>query len=205
LKRIVFFLLIITLFTTAYSEKIFSVLSRGLVRDNSTGLIWTRCPLTDGDKPIYDFNCEGNRKKYYWEEAVEACEKLDFEGRSDWRLPSIKELQSIVFYKHYSVGYNKPAQITDEAFPNVVTVADADEISRCRQIQLDTIAQYYPNLYSCEYANIHYWSSTTHKSEPNMAWFVDFYTGNTSFAWSRTWRATWGKDRAYTVRCVAGP
>lgn len=201
MKRIIFLLLIIFLFTSVYSEKIFSILSRGMVKDNSTGLIWTRCSLSDGDKPIYDFNCKGTRKKYNWTEAVRACENLDFEGRTDWRLPNIKELQSIVFYQHYTVGYDKPAQTIETVFPNVVSVADADEITACRQKQLDMSPDTYPNLYDCTYANIHYWSSTIHKNNVDIAWFVDFYTGNTSFNWSRGWLS---KSANY-VRCVAGP
>ncbi|PKL15592.1 MAG: hypothetical protein CVV49_20650 [Spirochaetae bacterium HGW-Spirochaetae-5] len=174
-----------------------------MVRDNVTGLIWTRCSLTDGDKPIYDFNCKGPRKKYYWTEALQACEKLDHEGRTDWRLPNIKELQSIIHYHHYSVGYDKPGQVIDSVFPGTVSVADATEISACRQKQIETIADYYPNSYPCTYANIHYWSSTVHKNDSRLAWFVDFYTGNTAFGWS-TGLALWGPREKY-VRCVAGP
>ncbi len=201
MKRITFLLLLIFIFTSGYGEKVFSILSRGLVRDNSTGLIWTRCSLGEDDRPFYDFECKGTRKKYTWTEAIQACRNLSYEGRSDWRLPNIKELQSIVFYHHYSVDSDKLAQVNYEAFPNVVSDADAAEISACRQTQLDTLDLYYPNLYDCTYTNIHYWSSTTHKSNPQMAWFIDFYTGNTSFNWSQGWLT----KRAYYVRCVAGP
>jgi len=200
-KKIFLILLCISSFTTGYSEKIFSVLTRGLVKDNSTGLIWTRCSLSNNDTPIYDFQCNGNRKKYTWTEAITACEKLNYEGRSDWRLPNIKELQSIVYYHHYSVDNDKLAQVYYEAFPNVVSPANAAEISTCRQTQIDKLPDTYPKLHDCTYANIHYWSSTPHMNNPNIAWFVDFYNGNTAFAWSRGWLT----KREYFVRCVAGP
>ncbi len=201
MKKILLLLICVLIGTTGYSEKIFSILSRGLVRDNATGLLWTRCSLSDNNIPIYDFTCKGNRKKYTWDEAISACENLVYEGRSDWRLPSVKELQSIVHYHHYSVDSNKLAQVIYEVFPNVVSVAEAAEISACRQRQLDQYPDTYPLLYDCTYANIHYWSSTTHKNNSNMAWFIDFYNGNTSFNWSRGWLT----KRAYFVRCVAGP
>ncbi len=203
MKKIIFFLIITTLVTTVYSEKIFSVLSRGLVKDNSTGLIWTRCSLSDNDRPVYDFNCDGPRKKYYWTEAVQACENLTFEGRSDWRLPNIKELQSIVFYYHYTVGYDHPGQVVDAVFPNVVSAAQVEEISNCRQRQLDRYPVTYPGLEKCNYTYVHYWSSTVHKNNPKIAWFIDFYTGNTTFAWS-TGLALWEPREKY-VRCVTGP
>lgn len=50
---------------------------------------------------------------YQWKEAIEFCEKLEFAGYSDWRLPSIKELLSLVNYScinptlpcnHLSIG-----------------------------------------------------------------------------------------------------
>lgn len=191
----------ISIFTTGYGEKIYSILSRGLVRDNSTGLIWTRCSLSENNIPIYDFNCKGIRKKFTWSEAINACENLNYEGRSDWRLPNIKELQSIVYYHHYSVDADKLAQVKNAVFPNVVSVDEAAEISACRQEQLDRLPETYPKLHDCTYANIHYWSSTTHKNNPQIAWFIDFYTGNTSFNWSRGWLT----KREYFVRCVAGP
>lgn len=201
MKKILFILICVLIGVSGYSEKIFSILSRGLVRDNATGLLWTRCSLSDNNIPIYDFECKGNRKKYTWDEAISACENLVYEGRSDWRLPNIKELQSIVYYHHYSVDSDKLAQVRYEVFPNVVSVAESAEISACRQRQLDLYPETYPLLHDCTYANIHYWSSTTHKNNPKIAWFIDFYNGNTSFNWSRGWLA----KRAYFVRCVAGP
>lgn len=179
-----------------HSEKIFSILSRGSVKDNSTGLIWTRCSLSDDDKPIYDFNCKGERKKFTWTEGVQACENLVHEGRSDWRLPNVKELQSIVFYHHYSVGYENISQVVEGVFPNVVSTDDAAAITACRQRQLDVD----PDLYSCTNTEIQYWSSTIHTSDNRYAWFIDFFNGNTSFAW----RTTIYEKKTF-VRCVTGP
>ena len=182
MKRIVFCLLFIFIITTLYSAKSYRILSRGSVRDNSTGLVWTRCSLSDDDSPIYDFKCNGNRKSYSWTEAVNVCQNLVHDGRSDWRLPSIKELQSIVYYNHYATGHENCSQIVENAFPGVVSSEQCDN-----------------NITS-----VHYWSSTTHinkdGSNLNYIWFIDFKWGNVGF----TGQNFFGPIKKY-VRCVAGP
>jgi len=51
----------------------------GTVTDNNTGLIWQQG--------------EGGQKT--WEDAISYCEGLSLAGYTDWRLPNIKELESI--------------------------------------------------------------------------------------------------------------
>lgn len=202
MKKLFFILISILIINAVYGEKIYTVLSRGSVKDNSTGLIWTRCSLSENDRPLYDFNCEGIRKKYTWREGIKACENLTFDGRSDWRLPNIKELQSILFYHHYSQDSDKYAQVIFEVFPNVVSAADVSEIISCRQEQIQRLPETYPGLHDCGYTNIHYWSSTTHKNNPKMAWFIDFYNGNTAFNWHKGF---FNEEPKLFIRCVAGP
>jgi len=55
----------------------------GTVSDSVTGLIWQKADSQ-------------NDRSYMWEEALDYCESLKLGGRSDWRLPNVKELQSIV-------------------------------------------------------------------------------------------------------------
>lgn len=200
MKKIIFTLLIITIFTSVYSEKIFSILSKGSVKDNATGLVWTRCSLSTDDRPINNFNCEGTKKKYTWDEAVAVCRNLNFDGRSDWRLPNIRELQSIIYHQHYSVGYNNPAQVVADAFPNVVTDNEMNEMTKCWQKQKVDYPDTYPWPVDCSNTDIHYWSSTIYKKNAMFAWFADFYNGNTSFNWRTDWLA-----KKNMVRCVAGP
>jgi len=179
LKKIYFVLFLISITTFLFADKSYRILTRGLVKDNSTNLIWTRCSLSNDDKPIYDFKCEGPRKKYNWNDAVDVCKNLVFEGRSDWRLPNIKELQSIMFFHHYSTGNENFSQAVDSVFPSVVS---ADEYTD-------------PN------ATIHYWSSTTHKHNSIYFWFVDLKFGNTGFSV----QDFFGFPIKKYVRCVAGP
>jgi hypothetical protein len=58
----------------------------GTVTDEATGLMWQQ-----GTAPGL----------YNWEEALAYCENLTFAGYDDWRLPKLKELQSIVDYTRY--------------------------------------------------------------------------------------------------------
>ena len=58
----------------------------GTVTDTSTGLMWKQAREIG---------------KKTWEEAVLDCWGLVFAGYSDWRLPSLKELHSIVDYTYY--------------------------------------------------------------------------------------------------------
>ena len=62
--------------------------SKEVVVDKSTNLMWQD-----------DNNAKSVTKT--WVEAINYCENLNFAGYSDWRLPNINELDSIVDYtKH---------------------------------------------------------------------------------------------------------
>ena len=97
----------------------------GTITDNATGLMWSQDDSGSG---------------LNWEEAlayVEAQNDANYLGYSDWRLPNVKELQSIV-------DYTRSPDTTDSAainpLFNVTTITnEADQID-------------YPA----------YWSSTTH-------------------------------------------
>lgn len=67
----------------SYGKNEFANRLDGTVVDSATGLTWQQ---SDGPQ------------KYNWEEALAYCENLELAGQKDWRLPSAKELQSIVDY-----------------------------------------------------------------------------------------------------------
>jgi len=63
------------------------------VLDNLTGLVWMRCSLGhswDGT------DCSGTLTAMNWISALNVAESTNFAGFSDWRLPNVKELSSIV-------------------------------------------------------------------------------------------------------------
>ena len=110
----------------------------GTVTDNLTGLIWLK-----------DANCFGEKN---WNDALSECNGLhdqdcdltDGSSAGDWRLPNIKELQSLIDY-----GFDLPALSDtagtsrwsdDDPFTNVLSQA--------------------------------YWSSTTRASTSAYAWYL---------------------------------
>lgn len=68
--------------------------SADTVEDNRTGLVWQRVAPT---------------ATYRWKEALEYCEALALAGFSDWRLPSVKELMTIVDVKAYEPAIDRVA------------------------------------------------------------------------------------------------
>ncbi len=73
----------------------------GTVTDNITGLMWQQSPDTDGDGDI-----DANDKLTY-DEAVAGANMLNLGGYNDWRLPTIKELYSLIDFSGIDPsGYN---------------------------------------------------------------------------------------------------
>lgn len=97
----------------------------GTVFDAATGLTWMKAD---------------SKKGMNWEEALEYSEKLKYSGKSDWRLPNAKELQSIIDYSR-SPSSTKSAAV-NQVFDVTVIKGEGGEKS-------------YP----------YYWSSTTHKRD----------------------------------------
>ena len=78
----------------------------GTTTDTRTGLMW----LKDGNYPFNGVTSTGT-----WEQALGYCENLVYAGYSDWRLPNIRELESIV-----NCGTVSPA-INTTYFPNTIS------------------------------------------------------------------------------------
>jgi hypothetical protein len=64
----------------------------GTITDNATGLIWQKCSMGQAN----DATCSGIATTVNWAAAMSYCENLTLGGRSDWRLPSVTELRSLV-------------------------------------------------------------------------------------------------------------
>jgi Protein of unknown function (DUF1566) len=83
----------------------------GTVTDTVTGLMWDKCPYGQTAN-----DCSGDSAiRFKWASALVqtvALNGINYKGHNDWRLPSIRELESLVL-----IRLTHPA-IDDVAFPN---------------------------------------------------------------------------------------
>ncbi len=77
---------------------VFTNLGNGIIHDNRYDIDWTQTPCLDSLR---------------WEDALQYADTLQLSGFSDWRLPNIKECQSLV-----DVTHSLPA-IDISLFPNI--------------------------------------------------------------------------------------
>ena len=108
----------------------------GTVTDNLTGLMWTK----DADIG------SGGRT---WSEALSDCASCTAGGHSDWRLPNVRELHSLIDYGQWDPALSNTSGLgrwaEDDPFINVQSV--------------------------------NYWSSTTYANNPDLAWYVILNVG----------------------------
>lgn len=64
-----------------------------VVTDSRTGLMWKRC--SEGQS-WSGSTCVGTASVRNWTDALQLAEASTFAGYSDWRLPNLKELRSLV-------------------------------------------------------------------------------------------------------------
>jgi hypothetical protein len=87
----------------------------GTITDTVTELIWKKC----SEGQTNDENCTGSATLVNWSQALQAAETINsndgFAEQTDWRLPNIKELQSIV-----EVACSVPT-INSDRFPNTAS------------------------------------------------------------------------------------
>ncbi|MEI7675189.1 MAG: DUF1566 domain-containing protein [Bacteroidales bacterium] len=88
--------------TTTFSVEHFTDKGDGTIKDNYTGLTWQKSSSTTA---------------MTWESALAYAKTVTLGGKTDWRLPNIKELQSL-----NDVSRVKPS-INKTYFPNIVTSA----------------------------------------------------------------------------------
>ena len=120
--------------------------SNGTVTDNLTRLIWMKNANAFGTKTWADALTAANGLK-----SGDAGTGLtDGSKAGDWRLPNVRELQSLVDYGRYN-----------PALPNTLGTGKWAEGDPFQGVQ-----------------SSFYWSSTTYADDPTYAWFVNFYDGD---------------------------
>ena len=97
----------------------------GTVTDRATKLTWMRCSICQTFNKD-TLNCDGMPSTMYWQDALKTAEKVrtseehvnfHYAGITNWRLPNIKELNSI-----REVGCINPA-LNNAIFPNIFAIA----------------------------------------------------------------------------------
>jgi len=140
----------------SYGKNDFKDNGDGTIKDRATGLMWMK---VDSGTLRAGKNKDG---KMNWQEALAWAENLEYAGYSDWRLPNVKELQSIVDYIRSPVTTNSAA--IDPIFQTTSFIAENGQKD-------------YP----------FYWSGTTHAglSRASTAAYIAF---GRSFGWMRNRR-----------------
>ncbi|MGL1014218.1 DUF1566 domain-containing protein [Vibrio vulnificus] len=131
----------------------------GTVTDKKTGLVWMRCSQGqswDGK------TCNGEAKEYTWHDATKLTH--NFAGSTAWRLPTVEELDSLV----YCSKGRKPS-----ARPNGEYVRDTNGECLGYNYQEPTInIRAFPNT-----PDSRYWSSSPDANYSSYAWYVYFNGG----------------------------
>ncbi|MCI5157956.1 MAG: DUF1566 domain-containing protein, partial [Candidatus Electrothrix sp. AUS1_2] len=123
----------------------------GTITDTKTGLIWKRC-----SEGLEGVNCEeGEVKRYNWDDAVKRFKDVKYAGYSDWRLPTIDELKTLVYC-------SKGVQDKESGWCNKGSEA------------LTINQQVFPGT------ALWYWSGSPYASDLDYACYVLFYGGNSS-------------------------
>ena len=73
-----------------YLKKDYTDNGNETITDNATGLTWQKCSAGQNTN-----SCTGSALTSNWKDALKYCENLDFSGHQNWRLPNVKELESI--------------------------------------------------------------------------------------------------------------
>ncbi len=152
----------------------YMVYNNGTVKDTKTGLIWKRCAegLSGADCSI------GKQRVYNFKKAQQHAKQVTFAGHSDWRVPTIKELNTLVYCSNgYQITYR------DDGYNSNGINGDCRKGGK-NNYQRPTInQQVFPNF--CIYANINdwcaYWSSSSSSFLfPINAWATIFKDGSDS-------------------------
>jgi len=138
---------------TSYGINDFTDNGDSTITDNATELMWMQ----------YDSDSAMN-----WEEALNYAENLEFAEYTDWRLPDVKELQSIVDYTRS---------------PGTTNSAAIDPLFNCTQITNEAGEE--------DYA--FYWSSTSHANWSAVAGgFASYVSFGRALGYMDVWQDVHG-------------
>lgn len=140
--------------------------------------------LTDDEDTVKGINMWSSRSssEMDWYEAVDYCNNLKERGCSDWRLPTISELRTLI-QNCSKTELGGSCGVTDSCLSYAGCRNDA--CSGCDH----NSSGYYSKLGDTDW----FWSSSTRSDHSNRAWRVDFDRGGVY---------GYGVDYNSYVRCV---
>jgi len=145
----------------------------GTVTDVKTGLHWMRCALGQGWR---DGTCVGEGDCFEWDDAFRAADDFNqkggYAGHSDWRVPTIDELKTLIF-----CSSGKPKIWNDTGQP-----CEGDYLSPAVDpAAFPATADYLiPAIDPAAFpapADSWFWSSSPYANLRSYAWYVGFDYG----------------------------
>ncbi len=133
----------------------------GTITDSKTNLTWMRCSL---GQQWTGTTCAGVAMEMNWNDALKTAMSYSYAGHSDWRVPTVDELDTLVYC---SKGRRPSAR------PNGELVFDTNGRCLGDNYQKPTInITAFPNT-----SNSLYWSSSPGTFASNYVWNVIFGDG----------------------------
>ncbi|EIA3112227.1 DUF1566 domain-containing protein [Vibrio cholerae] len=146
------------------TKKEYVVNPNGTVYDKKSNLTWMRCSIGqawDGQ------TCQGEAQTFTWDDSMQL--KHNFASSNAWRLPTVEELDSLVYC---SKGRKESAR------PKGRFLADADGECHGDDYQRPTIdISAFPNVSK----SARYWSSSPYAYDSHYAWHVTFFDGSVRY------------------------
>ena len=187
MKKIFLIVLLLSLSTFSFSYdskgtriKHYSVYHNGTVLDTKLNLLWMRCAI---GQIWTGSSCSGKIKEMSWQQAMNY--RTTFAGHSDWRLPTKKELASLIYcsneqFSYFSMG--KDFNEKDEGCKGegYINPKDHDAPTIMKAV--------FPN------STWTYWSSTYDNNGKN-AWTIGFNYGGARLSLV-------GNNHKYSVRLI---
>jgi hypothetical protein len=97
----------------------------GTITDNYTKLMWAKCTQGNTGK-----DCKGGSpSQREWSKARNECDALTLAKKTGWRLPTLKELQSIVDSGAFTPSINKTFFLNTASSPYWTSTAPAQYLS----------------------------------------------------------------------------
>lgn len=97
-----FIILFLCLVVSVFGYGNYTDNGNGTITDNLTGLVWQKCSMGQNN----DGTCSGGATTATWVNAISYCENLVLGGQSDWRLPNVRELESLVDFSRVTPSIN---------------------------------------------------------------------------------------------------